>query len=56
MPEAVKILKLNSVISIPSASLEGSFSCLKRVKTYLRNKIGQKRLGCLCRISLHKMS
>ena len=54
VPEAVKLLKLNSVISISSASVERSFSCLKRVKTYLRNKMGQERLGCLCRISLRK--
>ena len=56
IPEAVKLLKLNSVISISSASVERSFSCLKRVKTYLRNKMGQERLGCLCRISLHKVA
>ena len=54
IPEAVKLLKLNSVLSISSASVERSFSCLKRVKTYLRNKMGQEHLGCLCRISLHK--
>jgi len=54
IPEAVKLLKLNSVISICSTSVERSFSCLKRGKTYLHNKIGQERLGCLCRISLHK--
>ena len=53
-PEAVRLLKLNSVISISSASVERSFSCLKRVKTYLRNRMGQDRLGSLCRISLHK--
>ena len=40
IPEAVKLLKLNSVISISSASVEKSFSCLKRVKTYLCNKMG----------------
>ena len=54
VPEVVKLLKLNSVIAISSASVERSFSCLKRVKTYLRNKMGQERLGSLCRISLHK--
>ena len=54
IPEAVKLLKLNSVTSISSASVERSFSCLKRVKTYLRSKMGQEHLGCLCRISLHK--
>ena len=54
IPEAVMLLKLNSVISISSASVERSFSYLKRVKTYLRNNMGQERLGCLCRILLHK--
>ena len=54
VPEAVRLLELNSVISISSASNERSFSCLKTVKTYLGNKMGQDRLGSLCRISLHK--
>ena len=54
LPEVVKLLKLNSAIAVSSASVERSFSCLKRVKTYLRNKMGQERLGSLCRISIHK--
>ena len=33
VPDAVRLLKLNSVISISSASVERSFSCLKRAKT-----------------------
>ena len=37
-----------------SASVERSSSCLKRVKTYLRTTMGQNRLSCLCRISIHK--
>ena len=41
VPEAVKLFKPNSVISISSASVERSFSCLKRVKTDLCNKMGQ---------------
>ena len=53
IPESVNLLKLNSVSSISSASVETSFSFLKRVKTYLRNRMGQECLGCLCRISLH---
>ena len=52
--EVVKLLKLNASIAISSASVERSFSCLKRVKTYLRNKMGQERLGALSRISIHK--
>ena len=37
-----------------SASVERSFSCLKRVKGYLRSRMGQGRLSSLCRISIHK--
>ena len=54
IPEAVKLLKMNGVLSIASASVERSFSCLKRVKGYLRNTMGQGRLSSLCRISIHK--
>ena len=54
IPDAVRLLKLSYVTSISSASVERSVFCLKRVKTYLRNKMGQDRLGSLCRISLHK--
>ena len=45
---------MNGVLSITSASAERSFSCLKRVKTYLRNTISQGHLSSLCRISIHK--
>ncbi|CAB4024838.1 zinc finger MYM-type 1-like [Paramuricea clavata] len=54
IPEAVKLLKMNGVLSIASASVERSFSCLKRVKGYLRNTMGQGQLSSLCRISIHK--
>ncbi len=37
-----------------SASAERSFSCLGRVKSYLRSKMNDERLGWLCRISVHK--
>ena len=35
LPEVVKLLKLNAVVAISSAAIERSFSCTKRVKTYL---------------------
>ena len=54
IPEAVKLLKMNGVLSVTSASVERSFSCLKRVKSYLRNSMSQGRLSSLCRISIHK--
>ena len=54
LPEVVKLLKINGVIAISSASVERSFSCLCRGKTYLLGNMGQERLGSLCRISIHK--
>jgi hypothetical protein len=54
LPEAVKLLKMNGVLAVASASVERSFSCLKRVKSYLRNTMAQGRLSSLCRISIHK--
>ena len=53
-PEVIKLLKLNAVIAVSSASAERSFSCLRRVKTYLRNRMGQERLASLSRISIQK--
>ena len=53
-PEFVKLLKLNAVIAVSSASAERSFSCLGRVKSYLRSKMGDERMASLCRISIHK--
>ena len=54
VPEFVKLLKLNAVMAVSSASAERSFSCLGRVKSYLRNSMGDQRLSSLCRISIHK--
>ena len=54
LPEVVKLLKKNGVIAISSASVEQSFSCLLRVKTYLCGNMGQERLGSLCRIRIYK--
>ena len=52
--EFVKLLKLNAVMAVSSASAERSFSCLGRVKSYLRGTMRDERLGSLCRISIHK--
>ena len=54
LPEVVKLLKLNTVIAVSSASVKRSLSCLRWVKTYLRSKMGHERLSSLCRISIHK--
>ena len=52
--EVFKLLLLNTTIVISSSSVERSFSCLKRIKTSLKNRMEQDRLGCLCQISVHK--
>jgi hypothetical protein len=54
IPEFVKLLKLNVVIAVSSASAERSFSCLGRVRSYLRSTMSDGRLGSLCRISILK--
>ena len=50
IPEVVKLLKPNGIIAVSSASAERSLSCLDRVKSYLRSKMNDERLGWLCRI------
>lgn len=52
--EVYKLFSL--VVSLPSTSVsvERSFSCLKRIKTYLRNTISQQRLSSLANISIHR--
>ena len=41
LSEVVKLLIMNGVFAVLSASVERSFSCLKRLKTYLRTTMGQ---------------
>ena len=52
LPEVTKLLKLMLTIPVTSVSAERSFSCLKRVKTYLRNTCKQERLTDLSIISM----
>ncbi len=47
IPEVVKLLKLNGIITVSSASAERSFSCLGRVKSYLRSKMNDEK-GSVC--------
>lgn len=46
---------LNIILTTPisSAESERSFSTLKRIKTYLRNRMGQDRLNALAVLSIH---
>lgn len=52
LPEVCKLLKLMLTIPVTSVSAERSFSCLKRLKTYLRNATGQDRLSSLATLSM----
>jgi len=42
------------VIPVTDATSEHSFSALKRVKTYLRNTVGQERLNSHMVLHVHK--
>lgn len=54
MQEVAKLSKLILTIPATSASVEASFSGLKRIKTYLRSTQSQERLSGLSLISIEK--
>ena len=53
-PDFVKFLQLVLTIPVSSAQAERSFSCLKRVKTYLRSTMSAQRLNNLCLLSIER--
>lgn len=54
LPEAFKLFTLIATIPASSSSVERSFSCLKRIKSYLRNTMTQDRLSALALVSVEK--
>ena len=50
----VTLLKLSLTLPVSSAHDERAFSCLKRVKTYLRSTMSEKRLSNLACISVNR--
>ena len=54
LPEFAKVATILAVIPATSCSAERSFSGLRRLKTYLRSTIGQKRLSSLALISTER--
>jgi len=50
--EIFKLLKIYLSIPVTSAGAERSFSCLKRLKTWLRNNMGQVRLSDLILLNI----
>ena len=47
------LLSIYLTVPITSSEAERSFSCLKRLKTWLRTKIGQIRLSSLAIINMN---
>lgn len=54
MPEFYKLLCVVVTIPVTSASVERSFSTLKRIKTYTRNTMNQNRLSNVVVMSIEK--
>ncbi|XP_060874342.1 52 kDa repressor of the inhibitor of the protein kinase-like [Metopolophium dirhodum] len=48
------LLKLLAILPVSTASVERSFSSLKRIKTYLRNSTGEARLNGLALMNIHR--
>ena len=54
LPEFAKAQKILAVIPATSCSAERSFSSLRRLKTYLRNSMGQERLSSLALLHIER--
>ncbi|XP_025205786.1 52 kDa repressor of the inhibitor of the protein kinase-like [Melanaphis sacchari] len=53
-PNIFLLLKILCTLPVSTTSPERMFSTLKRVKTYLRNTMGQERLNGLAMLSVHR--
>ena len=54
LPELCKLMKMFWTIPITSCSAERSFSCLRRLKSYLRSTMGQERLTALALLNIER--
>ena len=52
--ELLKLLQLALTIPVTTASCERSFSSLKRIKLYLRSRMGQERLSNLAVLAIER--
>lgn len=50
----MSLLQISMTLPVSTASCERSFSCLKRLKNYLRSTMGHKRLTSLALISIER--
>ncbi|GBM85350.1 repressor of the inhibitor of the protein kinase [Araneus ventricosus] len=53
-PNIYILLKLLAVVPVSVATVESSFSSLRRLKTYLRNTTSESRLNGLALLSIHR--
>lgn len=53
-PKIYTLLKVLATLPVTTASAERTFSSLKRLKSYLRNQIGQERLAGLALLNIHR--
>ena len=53
-PHVVSLTKLLLVVPVSSCTSERTFSHLRRLKTWLRNTMSQKRLNHLSILAIHK--
>ena len=54
LPNISTLFRIYLTLPISSATGERSFSCLTRLKTWLRNSIGQERLSDLALLNIEK--
>ena len=54
LSEVDKLLKIYLTLPVSTASAERSFSCLRRLKTYLRSTMTQQRLNNMMLLHCHK--
>jgi len=53
-PSIHTFLQIGATLPVSVATGERSFSCLRRLKTYLRNKTGDERLNGLMLLNLYR--
>ena len=54
LPVVYRVFTILATIPATSCSAERSFSCLRRLKTYLRNTMGQDRLSSIAIINIER--
>jgi hypothetical protein len=53
-PQIHQLMAIYLTLPVSVASAERSFSTLKRLKTYLRNRMSQDRLSSLALLNVHR--